>query len=84
MDMETKNVLEKFKQQSIAGADADSLVDITNVKIDTDKPIAERIKSFIGQIGNPYLFKVDNTVVKVSFNDKGPTLQKCLEKVFTA
>ena len=53
------------------------------VVIDTSKPVEERILSFIEQIGNPYLFKVGNTPVKVCYKDDGPTLQKCLETLLT-
>ena len=80
---EAKKVLEQFKQRASGSIDADSLVDISKVEIDTDKPVAERIKSFLAQIGNPYMFKVDDIVVRVSFKPNAPTLQECLEKVFT-
>ena len=40
-----------------------SLVDIRDVKIDRTQPVEERMKSYVEQIKNPYLFKVGNTVV---------------------
>ena len=43
----------------------DSLVDIRDVKIDRSQPVEERMKSYVEQIKNPYLFKVGNTVVIV-------------------
>ena len=36
----------------------DSLVDIRDVKIDRSQPVEERMKSYVEQIKNPYLFKV--------------------------
>lgn len=45
----------------------DSLVDIRDVKIDRTQPVEERMKSYVEQIKNPYLFKVGNTVVRVSY-----------------
>ena len=36
----------------------ESLVDIRDVKIDRSKPVEERMKSYVEQIKNPYLFKV--------------------------
>ena len=44
----------------------ESLVDIRDVKIDRSKPVEERMKSYVEQIKNPYLFKVGNTIVRVS------------------
>lgn len=45
----------------------ESLVDIRDVKIDRSKPVEERMKSYVEQIKNPYLFKVGNTIVRVSY-----------------
>lgn len=39
----------------------DSLVDIRDVKIDRSLPVEERMKSYVEQIKNPYMFKVGNT-----------------------
>lgn len=45
----------------------ESLVDIRDVKIDRSKPVEERMKSYVEQIKNPYLFKVGKTIVRVSY-----------------
>ena len=52
----------------------DSLVDIRNVKIDRTQPVEERMKSYVEQIKNPYLFKVGNTVVRVSYANTQATI----------
>ena len=44
-----------------------SLVDIRDVKIDRTLPMEDRIRSYVEQIKNPYLFKVGNTIVHVSY-----------------
>lgn len=74
--------LENYKSLDIGDVKLDELVDIRTVKIDTTRPVLERILSFMVQIRNPYLFKVGNTPVKVEFNDDGPTLQESLERFF--
>lgn len=51
-----------------------SLVDIRDVKIDRNAAMEERIRSYVEQIGNPYLFKVGDTVVRVSHADTQATL----------
>ncbi|GHV00656.1 hypothetical protein FACS1894211_08500 [Clostridia bacterium] len=81
--MITKHSLEDMRQINIGDVSIENLKDISEVTIDTKKPVEERILSFIEQIGNPYLFKVGNTPVKVGFNGNGSTLQKCLEILFT-
>ena len=52
----------------------DSLVDIRSVKIDPAQPVEERMKSYIEQIKNPYLFKVGSIVVRVSYADTQATI----------
>ena len=52
----------------------DSLVDIRDVKIDRTHPVEERMKSYVEQIKNPYLFKVGNTVVRVSYANTQATI----------
>ena len=52
----------------------DSLVDIRDVKIDRTQPVEERMKSYVEQIKNPYLFKVGNTVVRASYANTQATI----------
>lgn len=57
----------------------EDLVDIQDVEIDPELPKEERIRSFVGQIKNPYCFKVGNVVVKTAFGDTDVTLDDQLE-----
>lgn len=52
----------------------DSLVDIRDIKIDRSMPVEERMKSYVEQIKNPYMFKVGNTVVRVSYANTQATI----------
>lgn len=52
----------------------DSLVDIRDVKIDRSMSVEDRMKSYVEQIKNPYLFKVGNTVVRVSYANTQATI----------
>ena len=51
-----------------------SLVDIRDVKIDRSLPIEDRVKSYVEQVKNPYMFNVGNTVVRVSYADTNRTM----------
>ena len=51
-----------------------SLVDIRDVQIDRTLSMEERVKSYIAQVKNPYMFKVGNTVVRVSYADTDRTI----------
>lgn len=51
-----------------------SLVDIRDVRIDRTLPMEERVKSYVEQVKNPYMFKVGSTVVRVSYADTNRTM----------
>ena len=61
--------------------DKTKLVDISTVQIDQSKPREVRMKEFLRQIKNPYLFKVGDVIVEVSFRKNGPALQKAMESL---
>ena len=74
--------LEQMKSVDITTVERSTLVDISKVRTDTALPEKERKLDYIGQIGNPYCFLVDDTVVKLVFNESGPKITECLESVF--
>lgn len=59
--------LEKFKILRLCDCDKNTLVDLRDIKVDTGKTVYERVESFLSQVRNPYLFKVGDIIVKVSF-----------------
>ena len=58
--------LEAMKNLDIMTVDPATLYDIQDVAIDVFLPRPERAKQYIEQIGNPYFFKCDDTVIKIS------------------
>ena len=76
--------LQKMKNVDIKTVDLESLRDIRDVKIDPDQPREERIKSFLDQIGNPYLFRCNGHVVRVKFAETDRTLEDCLQDYFNS
>ncbi len=76
--------LRKMKNVDIKTVDLESLRDIRDVKIDPDQPREERIKSFLDQIGNPYLFRCNGHVVRVKFAETDRTLEDCLQDYFNS
>lgn len=51
-----------------------SLVDIRDVRVDASAPVKERMRSYVEQIGNPYLFRMGDVVVRVSYADTQATI----------
>ncbi len=56
-----------LKTVAIADCSKDSLVDLRDVKIDPGKSVVDKMNDYFEQIKNPYLFKVGDMRVKVSF-----------------
>ena len=63
----SQNSLKQQRNSDIMACDANMLVDLREVHIDTALPVPRRMVGFIQQVGNPYLFKVDGLVVKASY-----------------
>ena len=59
--------LTRLKNAAVDGFPKDSLADLRDIKIDAAKPLQDRMNDFLGQVKNPYLFKVGDVGVKVSF-----------------
>lgn len=66
--MLTKSQLALCKDAQIALCDKNNLTDLRDITVDKSKSVREKIESFTGQVKNPYLFKVGDVIVKVSYN----------------
>ena len=78
--MFTPKELEDLKQVDPLTVNLDDLIDINDVKIQTELPREERIADFIRQIKNPYLFKCGNVVVKIEFSESVTTLTERMKQ----
>lgn len=78
--MRTKEEFEKMRDVAILDVDADQLVEMDSVQVDTTLPVRERIAAFIDQIKNPYCYKSNGMIIKVSFNSKGKSLEDCIRE----
>ena len=72
--------LAKMKDMDIREADAGKLADILEIEIDRDLSDTEKKREFIRQIGNPYLYRQGEYVVKLSFADTDATLTDRLKE----
>lgn len=63
------NNLAELKKTDISACNADGLVDLRNVEVNRESSFDKRMNDYIGQVHNPYLFKVGSTVVKVEFGN---------------
>lgn len=55
---------------------------IKRVKIDTNQSSNKRILDFIVLLENPYVIKVNDTIVKMEFMDNNVKATDCISKLF--
>jgi hypothetical protein len=67
--------MQKINYDTAEKIDITKLVDIKDVKIDVSLPKDERVKSYIAQIKNPYCYRYDDTIVRISYADTDVTLK---------
>ena len=59
--------LSRCRDTDILTCDPEELVDLRDIHIDTSRSLPARMDSFLQQVGNPYLFKVDGLIVKAVY-----------------
>ena len=77
------NDLKKLRNADVSACNIDELVDLRSVKTNRKKPLVSRADDFFAQVGNPYLFRVDDVVVKVEFGN-GKDFSEILTDVILA
>ena len=60
--------LERYRAADLMTCDPGVLADLRDVQIDTARPVRERMVSYLEQVGNPYLFKVEGLIVRAVFS----------------
>lgn len=51
-------------------------VDVDEVVIDSEASKKMRVSSYLRQVKNPYLLKIDGVVVEMEYAENGPTLDE--------
>ena len=76
--------LDHLRSEDIRTIDPNNICEISDIKIDRSLPVKERMKSLLMQTENPYVYKMNGMVIKVSFSESGKTLQSCMEEYLAA
>ena len=72
-----------MKEVDIHALERKNLVEIKDVKINTDLPDTERMMDFVQQVGNPYRYLCCGVVVKTRFVGN-QSLEDCIKAtIFT-
>lgn len=70
----SKEELQRMEQMDIKDAVPDQLVDISGIEIDMKKSVSARVADYVQKVGNPFLVRVGEYVVKIGYSDCAETL----------
>lgn len=70
----SKEELQRMEQMDIKDAVLDQLVDISGIEIDMKKSVSARVADYVQKVGNPFLVRVGEYVVKIGYSDCAETL----------
>jgi len=65
--MITKAQLDWKRDEDILACDLNSLVDAKEITVNRSLPVNQRIRDYVSQIHNPYLYRVGDVAVKVEY-----------------
>ena len=76
----SKEELHRMEQMDIRDAVPDELVDISKIEIDMKKSIPDRVEEYVQKVGNPFLVRVGDYVVKIGYSDCEETLNERMKQ----
>lgn len=78
---ELEEKLNRCRNMKLEDVSLEDVDEISSIKIDRRKPSNERILDFIAKVKNPYIFKVNGKLVRISFSDTDKIAEDCLTNV---
>ena len=78
---ELEEKINRCNNMKLEDINPDEVDEISSIKIDRRKSSNEIILDFLTQVKNPYVFKVNENLVRMSFSENGPTADDCLTRV---
>lgn len=63
----TFDELMNYRDADILTCRPEDLADLKQIRLSPSLPVPQRMEQYLAQVRNPYLVRVDNLMVKVSF-----------------
>ena len=76
----TDEELNAMASVDIRTVDKDTLTDLRDIVIDTKLPVEQKLASFAKQTNNLYVHRIGDYVVKVRFQETGPSMDEKMEE----
>lgn len=78
---ELEEKLKRYKNIKINETNIDDVDELSEIKINRKKSKEEKILDFISKTKNPYIFKVNDKLVKIEFNDNGTNAEEAITNI---
>lgn len=75
--------LKQCRNISVDNIDVNSIDNLSEIKIDKKKKGNDRILDFINKVSNPYIFYIDNQIVKIEFSNNSKNAEECITNVIS-
>ena len=72
----------KFLETHFSDVKLEELTDIGKIRIDRKKSVEEKKRQYLKQVGNPYLVRVGDTMVKIRFANSGVSFEEAFSLFF--
>jgi len=72
--------LQQMKDIDINDIDPSTVVDASEITIDINLPVQERMAAYVQQIGNPYFMKVGKIIIKMNYSNTTVSANDCFER----
>lgn len=66
--------LKRMQDVDVRTVDIEELTDLRDIQIDTKLPVEEKLRLFAEQTNNLYVHRIGDYVVKVRFEEEGPSI----------
>lgn len=76
----TNEELDAMEAVDVRTVDIDTLTDLRDIVIDTKLPVEQKLASFAKQTNNIFVHRIGDYVVKVRFQEEGPSIDDKMEE----
>ena len=78
---ELEEKIKKYRYIKVNETNIDDVDELSEIKISRKKSKEEKILDFISKTKNPYIFKVNDKLVKIEFNDTGTNAEEAITNI---
>ncbi len=71
----------KFLETDFSDVKLEELTDLGKIRIDRKNSVEEKKRQYLKQVGNPYLVRVGDTMVKIRFANSGVSFEEAFENL---